>query len=276
MSRSGTKKSRGCLGFFLFCAAVFLLVRLALYDGITVRRYDVKTDAVRRDHRFVLITDLHSTVYGENQDVLAEKILAESPEAVFLCGDIAEEERGFDGTAMLLERLRDADVPMYYVPGNHECWLDWCGDICALFEQYGVTDLCGAQADLGDNIRLTGIADPVFHEDTMAYMAALTGKPTDGAFFDILLAHRPEFAETYVQAGYELTLSGHAHGGQVRIPLLLNGLYAPNQGWFPKYAGGMYDLDGGSLIVSRGLMIDELPRVFNPPEIVVIDVKPEI
>ena len=272
MSRKGTKKLHGFVRFLLFCAALFCLVRIALYDGITVRRYGISSDAVSRDRRFVLITDLHSTVYGENQDVLAEKILGEMPEAVFLCGDIAEEERGFDGTAMLLERLRDAGMPMYYVPGNHECWLDWCDDICALFAEYGVTDLCGKQADLGGGIRLTGIADPVFHEDTMAYMAALSDTPTDGDVFDILLAHRPEFAETYAQAGYELTLSGHAHGGQVRIPLFLNGLYAPNQGWFPAYAGGMYDLDGGSLIVSRGLMIDDIPRVFNPPEIVVIDV----
>ena len=126
-----------------------------------------------------------------------------------------------------------------------------------------------------ESLQLSGIADPVFYEDTLAYMGALSQFETDGEACDILLAHRPEFARTYRQAGFELTLSGHAHGGQVRIPWLLNGLYAPNQGWFPGYAGGIYDLDGGHLVVSRGLMIDDLPRIFNPPEIVVIEIRPE-
>ena len=82
MTRKNAKKSGGFLKFLLICALLFLLVRLALYDGIAVRRYTLKTDAVSREHRFVLITDLHSTVYGENQGELAEKILAEKPEAV--------------------------------------------------------------------------------------------------------------------------------------------------------------------------------------------------
>ena len=79
----------------------------------------------------------------------------------------------------------------------------------------------------------------------------------------------------YGEYGFDLTLCGHAHGGQVRIPLLLNGLYAPHQGWFPKYAGGNYSFDNGShVIVSRGLMIDNLPRVFDPPELVIVNITP--
>ncbi|MBQ2726188.1 MAG: metallophosphoesterase [Clostridia bacterium] len=277
MTRKNAKKSGGFLKFLLICAVLFLLVRLALYDGIAVRRYTLKTDAVSREHRFVLITDLHSTVYGENQGELAEKILAEKPEAVFLVGDIADDVRGFDGTAMLLERLKstEPDLPLYYVTGNHERWVEW-GDVNLLFEEHGAVILSDRQADLGDGIRLSGVADPLFYEDTLAYMDALLQFETGGKAFDILLAHRPEFARTCVQAGFELTLSGHAHGGQVRIPLLLNGLYAPNQGWLPKYAGGLYDLDGGHMIVSRGLMIDDLPRIFNPPEIVMVEIRPEV
>lgn len=270
MSGTSKKKKHGFLRFCLICAGLFLLVRLALYDGMVVRTYVVESDAVGRDHRFVLITDLHSTVYGNEQDALADAILKQKPEAVFLCGDIADDVRGFDGTAMLLERL--SGLPMYYVAGNHERWVDWTDDLAALFEGYGVSVLHDRQIELGDGIRLYGVADPLFYEDTLTYMSALTTYPTDGETFDILLAHRPEFAETYMQAGFELALSGHAHGGQVRIPLLMNGLYAPNQGWFPKHAGGLYEFDEGTLIVSRGLMLDDLPRIFNPPEIVVIDV----
>ena len=276
MTRKNAKKSGGFLKFLLVCAVLFLLIRLALYDGITVRRYTLKTNAVGREHRYVLITDLHSTVYGEDQGELAEKILAEDPEAVFLVGDIADDARGFDGTAMLLDQLKSAEpgLPMYYVTGNHERWVEW-GDVNLLFEEHGAVVLSDRQVDLGDGIRLSGVADPLFYGDTLAYMDALSQFETEGEAFDILLAHRPEFARTCVQAGFELTLSGHAHGGQVRIPLFLNGLYAPNQGWFPKYAGGLYDLDSGHMIVSRGLMIDDLPRIFNPPEIAVVKIRPE-
>ena len=93
--------------------------------------------------------------------------------------------------------------------------------------------------------------------------------------FTVLLSHRPELFEIYQKYEFDLVLSGHAHGGQWRIPGLLNGLFAPNQGLFPKYAGGRYDYAGGTMIVSRGLAREstKVPRIFNRPELVVVDVK---
>ena len=79
----------------------------------------------------------------------------------------------------------------------------------------------------------------------------------------------------YASLGFDLTLCGHAHGGQVRLPGIVNGLYAPHQGFFPEFAGGEYEIDGRRIIVSRGLMIDELPRIFNPPELLVVKVTDE-
>ncbi|MDO4733224.1 MAG: metallophosphoesterase, partial [Bacillota bacterium] len=90
----------------------------------------------------------------------------------------------------------------------------------------------------------------------------------------ILLSHRPECTAFYESSGFDLELSGHAHGGQLRIPGLLNGLYAPNQGFFPKYAGGLYQLGKTSLLVSRGLCKSRLPRVFNRPELAIIELLP--
>lgn len=93
----------------------------------------------------------------------------------------------------------------------------------------------------------------------------------DSADFTVLLAHRPELLAKYAQFPLDLVVSGHAHGGQVRIPGVLNGLYAPNQGWFPKLAGGAYTQDGTTLIVSRGLAVrTRLPRIFNRPEVVLV------
>ena len=100
--------------------------------------------------------------------------------------------------------------------------------------------------------------------------AELSEKPQ----FKILVAHRPELIELYKKYPFDLVVSGHAHGGQVRIPFLLNGLFAPNQGLFPKYAGGAYIHENLTHIVSRGLSFSpKLPRVFNPPEIVVVNIK---
>lgn len=92
--------------------------------------------------------------------------------------------------------------------------------------------------------------------------------------FKILLAHRPELIEIYKKSHFDLVLSGHAHGGQVRIPFILNGLFAPDQGWFPEYVGGVYKHDSLTHIVSRGVSYNPLlPRIFNPPEVVVIEIK---
>ncbi|MDE6599362.1 MAG: metallophosphoesterase, partial [Oscillospiraceae bacterium] len=94
--------------------------------------------------------------------------------------------------------------------------------------------------------------------------------------FTVFMSHRPDLVNLYSGHGFDLVVCGHAHGGQVIIPGLVNGLYAPDQGIFPKYAGGRYTLDDGTteMIVSRGLCKNSLPRVFNQPEVVVIDIKP--
>ena len=98
---------------------------------------------------------------------------------------------------------------------------------------------------------------------------------TAGAGCTVLLANRPELIEKYDVHDFDLVVSGHAHGGQVRIPGLLNGLYAPNQGWFPPYAGGEYEVNGTTMIVSRGLAREttRLPRIFNRPELVIVELK---
>ncbi len=271
MKQKAMKKRLGT--FLLALLLLFLLIRWALYDGLTLREYTLESPLVTGKHTYAVLTDLHSTYYGEGQEILLSKLEKIGPEAVFLVGDIADdkEERQFGGTAALLEQIATR-YSCYYVTGNHERWLDYTRDVAELFRSYGVTVLREDSVDLGNGIRLHGLDDPLFYEDRGAFTEALGSLPTTAEQFDLLLSHRPEYAEEYAKAGFDLTLSGHAHGGQIRIPVLLNGLYAPNQGWLPAYAGGRYDLEGGTLIVSRGLMIDALPRVFNPPEILAVTI----
>ena len=157
-----------------------------------------------------------------------------------------------------------------------------------MIEACGVTVLDGRSevaAVRGQRLRLSGATDPTGFYAASAepaqrlterfgeQLARLAGEGKEG-IYHILLSHRPERAADYARHGFDLAVCGHAHGGQVRIPLLLNGLYAPDQGWFPGYAGGRYELGDGAMIVSRGLAKNGLPRVFNRPELVVIDLLP--
>ena len=103
----------------------------------------------------------------------------------------------------------------------------------------------------------------------------LKEKFSDIESYSILVSHRPELFKYYRNSGFDLVVAGHAHGGQVRIPGLVNGLLAPGQGLFPKYAGGAYKLGETVMIVSRGLCRNRLPRIFNPPELAVVEIKPE-
>lgn len=268
------KRNIARISFLLGAALIFAFLRMALYDGLTVSSYTVKSSAVKESHTFAIITDLHSTYYGENQGELCEMIAEYSPEAVFLVGDISEDKRDFDGTAALLRQIASI-YPCYYVTGNHERWVDYTDDIKALFREYGVVTVGSESIDLGDGLVLHGIDDPNFFGSYEEFFAALQKLETSDESLDILLSHRPEFAEKYAEMGFDLTLCGHAHGGQVRLPFIMGGLYAPHQGFFPKYAGGRYDFGDYTVIVSRGLMKDDLPRVFNPPELVIVTVTHE-
>ena len=127
---------------------------------------------------------------------------------------------------------------------------------------------------LRPDVSLTGAQDVRFVVDSAAayggYVASLAPQPD---VFSILLAHRPEFAPDYAAAGFDLALCGHAHGGQIRLPVL-GGLYAPGQGVLPHYDSGLYDVDGMTLAVSRGLGNSVFPfRVNNRPELVLLTVR---
>jgi hypothetical protein len=147
-------------------------------------------------------------------------------------------------------------------------------------KSYGVTILEDEYKKIFVNdipIIIAGVDDP----EWTRYEQKDNRKSMDKIFMEleakpqlkILVAHRPEQIEIFKKYSFDLVVSGHAHGGQVRIPFMLNGLLAPNQGWFPKYAGGEYRYGNLTHIVSRGVSFNpRLPRVFNPPEIVAIDI----
>ena len=275
---------------FAIAALFCVLCVCAFWQGIVIREYTKNSELVTKKIKVALITDLHSTFYGENQEKLVSEINAYSPDLILLAGDIADDEVPHDGTKVLLNQIAKK-YPCYYVTGNHEFWTYEIDSVKEMISSYGVNILCGETADVkigNQTVTLGGVDDPVgLCSDDEAYLPKtevprkwkeqldFVSRENSGENFSILLSHRPEQAELYSKSGFDLVVAGHAHGGQVRIPFLINGLYAPNQGIFPKYAGGLYDLGETDMIVSRGLCVDNKPRVFNPPELVFINIEPK-
>ncbi len=272
--------------YWLITGLLVVLLFAAFYNGLVVKKYIINTNKLDADQsvRIVLISDLHNHVYGENQSKIISSIRKQSPDIIALTGDIADDEMPIEGTEQFLAGIQGI-APTYYVSGNHEYWSNDIQNIKNTIRQYDVTILENTYQQIKVNnssIIIGGVDDPDivkyekpgFDWEGELYKAFL--ELQDKPDFKILLAHRPELIEIYKRSDFDLVLSGHAHGGQVRIPFILNGLYAPDQGWFPQYAGGEYKHDSLIHIVSRGVSFNpRLPRVFNPPEIVVVDIKGE-
>lgn len=258
-------------------AILVILTLIALDERLILRTYTVASPKLTAEVRLAVVTDFHSS---DNADDVVAMVASCAPDAVLMVGDMFDDDianRPTERTLSLMRQL-SALYPCYYVSGNHEAWT---GEMDALYQQTeeaGVKVLrmsSGVLTVRGQRIALCGIPDP--------YEMVFSGAPdteeqirqaledVDSADFTVLLAHRPELLAKYAQFPLDLVVSGHAHGGQVRIPGVLNGLYAPNQGWFPKLAGGAYTQDGTTLIVSRGLAVRTcLPRIFNRPEVVLV------
>lgn len=256
---------------YIIIGWLLILAAVALDEGITVPRYKINSDKIKKPLRIVLLTDFHSSSYGKNQQVLTDVIDEQAPDIILLAGDIAENVRNHKHTEELLEQIA-GKYPCFYTVGNHEEWSGECGKIKEMFRSYGVTVLEGDSEILdfeGQKIRVSGADNSLPLEQ---YKACCEAAGDD--IFTVFMSHRPDHVDMYSGRGFDLVVSGHAHGGQVRIPHILNGLYAPNQGIFPKYAGGRYTLADGKteMIVSRGLCKNIFPRVFNPPEVVVIEI----
>lgn len=271
VSGKGTRRKKAVL------AALILVPVLAAALDVRLRTVHdtVVSSALTAHVRLALLTDLHSCAYGERQETLLRAVEEQAPDAVILAGDIVDDVLPEENAWTAVSALAEA-YPCLYVTGNHEYWSGEADRICGDMEALGVLVLRGSAVSLelgGQSLQFCGVDDP--DSGQTAQQLAQVGERL-GEGFSILLAHRPEAVYDYVQYPFDLILSGHAHGGQWRIPGLLNGLYAPNQGLFPKYAGGRYDVENTVLIVSRGLAREStsIPRIFNRPELVIVDLLP--
>ena len=230
-------------------------------------------------YKIVQISDLHDAQIGENNEKLIAMTAETEPDCIVLTGDFVDSSRFHPERSLSVAEALVKIAPVYYVSGNHEAILP-DEDYQALTDGLrglGVCVLEDESAELtrdGQSIRLIGLTDIGFHPGTLeekkdALRTALSALlPEDE--FSVTLAHRPEQMDVYTECGAPLVLSGHAHGGQIRLPGI-GGLIAPGQGLFPKYTEEKYEENGTTLVVSRGIGNSVLPlRVNDRPQIVVV------
>lgn len=269
------------------CLFVVLLIWL-IWESVSlqVTKYQVSSENLPKafdGYRIVQVSDFHNHRYGADNAGLLEEIKKLRPDIIAVTGDVITNSRDLktDNTPNFLRRLT-AIAPVYYVPGNHEAWTSEYPRLERQMLEAGIHVLRNEKVVLQkgtDTIELLGVDDPAFAEesfaDDAAAMDAALQKLCDGSHCRILLSHRPELFDQYAAHNIDLVFSGHAHGGQFRLPGI-GGLYAPNQGIFPKYSGGLYRKGNTQMVVSRGLGNGFFPiRIGNRLELVFVTLHTE-
>lgn len=227
------------------------------------------------------VSDLHNAVFGENNAELLQILSECKPNIIVVTGDLVDAEHTDIDVALDFAKEAAQIAGTYYVTGNHEGSLSQYDELKTGLESMGVVVLEDTSMQLeynGEKVTLIGLSDPSFTlkgnmlgEVPAMVDTKLRGLIGDKDDYTILLSHRPELFETYVNCGVDLVLSGHAHGGQFRLPFI-GGLVAPNQGLFPKYDAGLYTKGDTNMIVCRGLGNSIIPiRFNNRPEIVLLE-----
>ncbi|WP_083682454.1 metallophosphoesterase [Paenibacillus sp. FSL A5-0031] len=274
--------------FWILPLAILVVAAFLYYENnaIGITKYEISSAKLPEgvsSYRIVHLTDLHSKSFGKEQSTITSKVKRLKPDLIVMTGDLVDSRRYNAETSLTLMRKMTELAPVYYVTGNHE----YGPRLTALqkaLKELGVHVMRNKSEmiKLGNGeIRMAGVDDPVFNlkadgdvaklNENMATAMQATESENNSDTLTILLSHRRELFSVYTQHKIDLTFSGHAHGGQVRLPFL-GGLVAPGQGFLPKYDGGKYVEGGTTMIVSRGLGNSIFPqRIFNRPEVVLVE-----
>ena len=266
------KKTIGCIcGGLLLAAFLYwqdngLMLTKMTYEGDVPKAFD--------GYKILQVADLQNKVFGRDQAPLLKKINASSPDIIVITGDLLDRHEGrtdVDSAIGFIQEITNI-APVYFVSGNHE---HQSGEWDILLEELieaGVTVLDNGKSILekdGETITVLGLADKSVNQHYDKMLHTLMAGQEDS--FNILLSHRPELFETYVKENIDLAFTGHAHGGQIIIPFLRQGIFAPHQGFFPKYTEGMHEKDATVMVVSRGLGNSSFPfRILNRPELIAV------
>ena len=231
-------------------------------------------------YRIAHISDLHNAEMGKDNEKLLSMLREAEPDIIAITGDLIDSRDTNIEIALLFAKEAVKIAPCYYVTGNHEARVSEYNDLKEGLNELDVIVLEDEKVEIkqyGEKIVLLGVDDPSFqtdylHGDSVTVMRGNLQKLKNEEYaYRVLLSHRPELFETYVESGVDLVLSGHAHGGQFRLPFV-GGLVAPNQGLFPKYETGLYTCNSTNMLVSRGIGNSIIPfRFNNRPEVILIE-----
>ena len=253
----------------------YIGAQVALSTKLSKNFYRLTDQKITQDARFLLLTDLHSQEFAEDQQELIQEIETLKPDFVLLGGDIFDHRGNIQATITLLDYL-GSNYRTYFVTGNHEFAFKSVDAIKKLVKNFNIKVLDGVQCQLtkGDmTFTLSGVDDASRKRDFKRQLRRV-GRSLNTKHYNILLTHQPQKIKEYSQYPFDLILAGHAHGGQIRIPWLNFALYAPQQGFNPTYTDGLHILPNQSILgISRGLAYatTRIPRVLNRPNIVVVD-----
>lgn len=257
---------------------IIILIPFCLYQNkhlvITTYTYESEKLGAELDgYRIVQISDLHNAEFGKENKKLLETIRSCSPDIIVITGDLVDSNHTNVERAVAFVKEAVKIAPVYYVTGNHEYWLDPSEN-----EQMMQGILAAGAYDLDDeavriekgdsSFLLVGLDDQHLSDETLKNL--LQEQKNE---LSIVLAHEPQYLQNYANAGAELVLTGHAHGGQIRLPFV-GGIVAPDQGFLPEYTSGQYNSADTEMIVSRGLGNSIIPvRLFNYPEVVCVELR---
>ena len=278
------------LGILIAVILFFLIINIRDMNRFVVREYTFASDKVAKEITFAFLSDLHDKSYGKDNIKLLNAIGKAKPDALLVGGDMIVASPGEkNAKAKALMDTLAKQYTIYYGMGNHEYRSDLYREKYGeMYDEYtlplikrGIRFLRNETVCLEEyNIRIRGVEiDRKFYKRFVVrhmentYLEEILGA-NDGSHYEILLAHNPDYFNQYDAYVADLTLSGHVHGGIIRMPFV-GGIASPAIRFFPKYNGGLYRKDSSNMIVSCGLGTHTLPmRIFNPAELIVIHLKP--
>ncbi|WP_027108375.1 metallophosphoesterase [Lacticigenium naphthae] len=268
--------------FFIIGIALLFYFFYFQNNALVVSEYTLASEKIPQQfdgYKIVQLSDLHNKSFGDDQSDLVEKVEDLEPDSIVFTGDLVDSRRYDEKPSLvLMERLVQI-APVYYVTGNNEWWSGKFQTLEMQLKSLGVLVMRNTTEDITigtEKIAMIGIDDPIIEElyleraNTKENIVNALDEIEEETDFQILLAHRPEMFPLYSEYGFDVVFSGHAHGGQFRIPFV-GGLVAPGQGLFPKYTSGTHEMNNTTMIVNRGLGNSIIPiRIFNRPEIVTV------
>ena len=269
---------------FVVIVSAFTLWVLWGNTAVELNEYTIQSESIPKNfdgYRIVQISDFHNAQIGKDNEKLISLIEKAEPDIIAITGDIVDWRRtDIELTKdFVLQIMKIA--PCYYVSGNNESYITEKYDVKNILADMGVTVLEDETQHLeieGEKILLAGVDDPAFSDnyssaDSVPIMQTKLEELMSDDIYTVLLSHRPELFGVYCEHEADLVLSGHAHGGQFRIPFI-GGLYAPDQGFFPEYDAGLYTDGKTNMLVSRGIGNSKIPvRFNNRPEVIVIELE---